>query len=160
LRLCAFALNNWFCPGSHSCGLETILSPGKLVAMHSRVARLAFAVLLLVTAATVASAADKEPSYNKKNPLWDITRVDVRPTPIEQALALPPDLAKLKIKAEINLEYVVNRAGTIEHPRIVKSTEPRFNEFILEGVRKWKFNPAKKDGEAVNCRVAQALTVQ
>lgn len=130
--------------------------------MHTRPARLILSLLLLATSAAVAAAApaEKEIRYNDRNPLWDYTKVDVRPTPIEQALSLPPDLAKLKIKAELNVEYVVNKDGAVEFARIVKSTEPRFNVSILAGVRNWKFKPAQKDGEPVNCRVAQALTVE
>jgi len=43
--------------------------------------------------------------------------------------------------------------GNVTEPKVVKASNDAFTEPAVEALRKWKFKPAKKDGEAIAIRV-------
>ena len=44
--------------------------------------------------------------------------------------------------------------GRTDKIRVIRSTNPAFEEPAIRAVRKWQFEPGEKDGEKVSTRVA------
>lgn len=85
-----------------------------------------------------------------------IKDLDSPPKPIKQEKpSVPPALRK--IKASIQIGFIINEDGNVVDPRIVKSTEDKLNDVALECVQKWRFNPGQKDGKKVPVRVVVPL---
>lgn len=83
--------------------------------------------------------------------IYNASEVDVRPEPIKPSL---PDLGELGLEAaRTEVQFVVNRDGTVRDVQVTKATKPALGKFYVEAVSKWKFKPGTKAGKPVNCRV-------
>ena len=60
----------------------------------------------------------------------------------------PEDARRARREGRSILEIVVNKKGVVKDLRILKSN-PLFDEAAMKAVRKWKYQPALKDGEPV-----------
>ena len=69
----------------------------------------------------------------------------------------PPELRSARISGQVILEFVVSADGTTRNIRVHSSTNPAFDESAMRAVRRWRFEPGEKDGQAVNTRVRQLL---
>ncbi len=94
-------------------------------------------------------------------PVYFISQVDQRPIPIYKKI--PKIDEKLAVRVDITrirLVYIVNKTGEVSQISLLHSDDPEFSRYILDAVKKWRFNPALKDGKKVNCWVRQAITVK
>ncbi|MBZ0258769.1 energy transducer TonB, partial [bacterium] len=48
--------------------------------------------------------------------------------------------------------------GQVENPIVQKSTDPIFENPALSAVKKWKFEPGKRNGEPVRFRMRVPIT--
>ena len=81
---------------------------------------------------------------------FDVTELEKRPEAVSQvAPAYPPELRKAKIEGTVTLVFVLSEEGRVEEPRIENSSRPEFEKPALEAIRKWRFRPGEKDGQAV-----------
>ncbi len=81
---------------------------------------------------------------------FDASELEKRPEAVSQvAPAYPPELRKAKIEGLVTLVFVLNEDGRVEEPRIENSSRPEFEKPALEAIRKWRFRPGMKDGQAV-----------
>lgn len=55
---------------------------------------------------------------------------------------------------EVLVEFVVDEAGRVLEPRVVRSLDPIFDEPTLRAVAKWRFEPGKRHGVIVRFRMA------
>lgn len=62
----------------------------------------------------------------------------------------PAAMRKAKIEGSVTLIFVLNADGQVEDPRVDRSSRPEFEKPALDAVRRWKFKPGMKDGEAVS----------
>jgi len=62
--------------------------------------------------------------------------------------------------AKVSLMYIVNTQGTVEAVSLVGSGGEQFDQVIMDAVRKWRFKPAIKDGNKVNCWVRQRVILK
>ncbi len=58
------------------------------------------------------------------------------------------------LKGEVRLEFVVDRTGKVVNPVVVQSSNPAFDQPAIDALLKWKFEPARVDGRAVNTKMA------
>jgi protein TonB len=56
------------------------------------------------------------------------------------------------------VEFVVDEAGRVMHPFVVRSSRAGFEAPTLRAVEKWRFEPGKKDGRAVRFRMQIPVT--
>ena len=91
--------------------------------------------------------------------VFDIADMDTHPQPISQADPIYPTRARLQsIEGEVRLEFIVDRQGEVQTLRILTSTPHGvFDEAALRAVRRWRFQPGIRNGEAFPVRVYQTL---
>jgi periplasmic protein TonB len=53
----------------------------------------------------------------------------------------------------VTINFLVDDKGNVQEPTVVKSTHSILEEPALKAIKKWRFKPAKKDGEAVAVHV-------
>lgn len=87
--------------------------------------------------------------------LGDLTR---RPTPIAQPTPVyPPELLRNRITGEVVVQFVVRPDGSVDRAFVERSTNPGFDEAALRAVRRWRFTPPERDGQAVSVRMRVAI---
>lgn len=105
-------------------------------ASHLRVI-LACAALLLAGAAAAQDSKFDEPPMPSKT----------------VAPVYPPELKKDKINGMVTMSIMVDEKGNVANAVVKKSTRPEFEQPAIDAVSKWKFEPAKKDGQPVAVQV-------
>ena len=55
---------------------------------------------------------------------------------------------------EVLVEFVVDEAGRVLNPRVVRSTDRIFEEPTLRAVSKWRFEPGRRLGQIVRFRMS------
>lgn len=90
--------------------------------------------------------------------IFEIGDVEEKPTPTRQIEpTYPPALKRQKINGSVTVVFVVDEQGNVVAPRVEKSTHMEFEKPAIDAIRRWKFTPGKKDGEAVKVRVRAPL---
>ncbi len=54
--------------------------------------------------------------------------------------------------------FIVNERGRVESPKIQSSTDPVFEKAALDAIKKWKFDPGKRNGKPVRSRSRMPFT--
>lgn len=94
--------------------------------------------------------------------IFEINELDEPPRAVAQLPPLYPAQARLRrIEGYVTLVYVVGadgRVGTLD----ITESEPAglFDEAARQAVRRWRFEPGRRAGEAVPVRVQQRLSFQ
>ncbi len=82
--------------------------------------------------------------------LVDVSDLEKRPEPVSQvAPTYPAELRKAKIEGTVMLTFILSEEGRVEDPRVENSSRPEFEKPALEAIRRWRFRPGMKDGQAV-----------
>lgn len=85
---------------------------------------------------------------------FDVADLEKRPEPVTQVPpAYPPELRKAKIEGVVTLVFILGEDGRVEDPRVENSSRTEFEKPALEAIRKWRFRPGMKDGQAVRTYV-------
>lgn len=53
----------------------------------------------------------------------------------------------------------ISESGTVRDAQVLKGVEKEVDRFAMKAVRKWKFDPAKKDGRPVAVKAAVLVNV-
>jgi len=61
----------------------------------------------------------------------------------------PAEMRKAKIEGTVTVLFILNEEGRPEEAHIDRSSRSEFERPALDAVRKWKFKPGMKDGQAV-----------
>jgi protein TonB len=89
---------------------------------------------------------------------FDVTDLEQRPEAISQTPpAYPPDLKKARIEGVVTLVFVLGNDGRVEDPRVENASRPEFEKPALDAIRKWRFRPGVKDGQAVRTYIRQPM---
>lgn len=81
---------------------------------------------------------------------FDVTELEKRPEVVAQvAPAYPAELRKAKIEGAVTIVFLLTEDGRVEDPRVENSSRAEFEKPALEAVRRWRFRPGMKDGQAV-----------
>ena len=100
--------------------------------------------------AMAAAAADQVFSLSD---LDQAPRVVFQPAP-----EYPASLRKQKLDGTVHLLFLVDKAGRVEGPIVQKSSHPEFESPALQAVKRWRFEPGKRNGEAVPFRMRIPIT--
>ena len=89
-----------------------------------------------------------------QNETFDVSELEQRPEAVSQiAPAYPAELRKARIEGLVTLVFVLDENGRVEEPRVENSSRPEFEKPALDAIRKWRFRPGMKDGQAVRTYV-------
>lgn len=70
-----------------------------------------------------------------------------------------PQVAKdAGIEGQVIVQFIVNEAGRVEDPVVLRSPDDALSEAALAAVRESRFEPGRTDGEAVKVRFAVPIT--
>jgi protein TonB len=75
-------------------------------------------------------------------------------TRVRVAPEYPREAKTSGLTGEVLVEFVVDESGRVLHPRVVRSSDYRFEAPTLRAVERWRFEPGKKDGLTVRFRMA------
>lgn len=92
---------------------------------------------------------------------FSMSEIDQKPRAVFQTAPLyPAELRDKKLEGSVTVIFVVDSSGKVLDPRIEKSSNPAFDKPALDAVRQWKFEPAVKGGERVNCKMRAPIRFQ
>jgi protein TonB len=103
--------------------------------------RLALVLALLFAVAGPAMHATPVPG--RENPIPVRT---VRPE-------YPTDLKRNKVSGLVVVKCTIDIQGNVSDANVVKSSNELFDQFATDALKKWKFKPARQDGEPVSMQV-------
>jgi protein TonB len=86
----------------------------------------------------------------------DVRDLDSPPRPKKQSAPNVPSNLR-NVQASVQVGFLIDEDGRVRKPRVVKSSNPDFNDVAINCVRGWEFDPGKRDGQAVAVRVIVPL---
>jgi protein TonB len=91
--------------------------------------------------------------------IFSVADLDQAPRVVYQpAPDYPAELKKKKIAGTVYILFLVDMAGRVVNPIVQKSTQPAFDQPALQAVRKWRFEPGKRAGKAVQFKMRVPIT--
>ena len=66
--------------------------------------------------------------------------------------AYPSEAARLKLQGAVTVEMIVTERGEVTNPRVIESAGETLDEAVLDAVRGWRFEPARKNEVRVRVR--------
>jgi TonB family protein len=82
------------------------------------------------------------------------------PIPLHQSLpAFPAQISSLGKNNGV-LEVVVDESGKVESAAMRVSVNPKYDQMVLDAVKKWRFEPATRDGGPVKYRKMMQVAVK
>ncbi len=92
------------------------------------------------------------------NEVFSAADLEERPQPAAQfPPAYPNELRRAKVEGSVTVAFVVDETGRVDDARVEKSSHPEFEKSALEAIRKWRFRPGKKEGQAVRSYLVQTF---
>ncbi len=87
---------------------------------------------------------------------------DTPPQPVVTAsFAYPLQAKKANLQGYVLLSVLVNEQGEVVEAQVLESSPPGvFEQSALEGIRRWRFNPAQAKGKPVATWVQQKIVFQ
>jgi len=101
---------------------------------------------------TVAASGEDVDALFSLADLDQEPRASHRPPP-----AFSGELRK-KAPATVHVIFEVDQSGRVENAIVQKSTDPLFDKAALTAVKKWKFEPGKRNGQPVRFRMRAPIT--
>ncbi|MFN3409604.1 MAG: energy transducer TonB [Limisphaerales bacterium] len=81
---------------------------------------------------------------------FDVADLEKRPEVISSVPPVYPEsLRRARVEGTVTLVFVLDENGRVEDLRVEQSSRPEFEKPALDAVRRWKFRPGMKDGQAV-----------
>jgi protein TonB len=99
----------------------------------------------------LGAAGGEEPDTD-----WMLDDLDERPVATYREAPSLDDEAQRRAGlygAEVWVIFIVDERGRVAEAEVQRSTDPRFNSACLAAIRKWQFEPGKRDGTPVRARM-------
>lgn len=111
---------------------------------------------LLITAET--RRLRRKLGQDEKVDFVPFSALDAPPKAIYRKVPVyPPDLREPGGTGTATVEFIIDRQGIPQFPRLVDATRPEFGWAALTAIREWRFSPVLSGGKAVDFRVRQPL---
>lgn len=101
------------------------------------------------------------PKVTEASDVFDSTerQPDEQPRPISrQAPSYPSALRAAGISGSVTVEFIIEKTGDVSHVRVVRSSNPGFEDAAVAAILGWKFQPGRKQGRPVRVRASQLLS--
>ena len=99
-----------------------------------------------------ATPADAPPPNKSVTPAdaYDIRSLDQAPMPKFQARPqYPTEMRKKGIAGQVVVDFIVDTNGDVRNAYVLRSSRREFEAAAVAAVSKWKFQPGRKGGRAV-----------
>lgn len=70
----------------------------------------------------------------------------------------PPELRRQKVSGTVYVIFIVDRSGRVLQPSVEQAPHPKLGAAALAAVRKWRFEPGKRQGRAVPFKMRVPIT--
>jgi protein TonB len=90
--------------------------------------------------------------------LFSMSDLDQKPRAIYQPGPVMDAKMRSRLPGKVNIIFIVDRDGKVKSPMVRSSTDPVFDRAALAAVKKWKFEPGKKNGRPVSFRMFIPIT--
>jgi protein TonB len=97
-------------------------------------------------------------SENDVDALFSIADLDQKPRAVYQPGPRLTKEVRKKAPGQVYIIFIVDKQGRVENPIIQKSTDPVFEKPALAAIKQWKFEPGKRNGQAVRFRMRVPFT--
>ena len=85
--------------------------------------------------------------------IFEIGDLDQLPQPRRQMPPVfPPNALRMGLNGRVLLEFIITTEGRVINAKVINSSDPIFESYAIDAVRKWLFTPGEKDGKKVNTR--------
>jgi protein TonB len=92
---------------------------------------------------------------------FSLAEIDQKPRVVFQSAPIyPGDMRGKKVEGVVTILFVVDSSGKVERPRVESSSNAAFEKPALDAVKKWKFEPAVRGGQRVNCKMRAPIRFQ
>lgn len=113
----------------------------------------------LSRAPAVLSARSAASAEAVSDQIFALADLDQPPRAILQpAPEYPAALRKQKLDGTVHVLFMVDKNGRVDSPIVQKSTNPGFDQAALQAVKRWKFEPGKRNGQPVVFRMRVPIT--
>ncbi len=85
--------------------------------------------------------------------LFSIADLDEKPRVIYQPSPVLNKEVRQKAPGTVYILFIVDQSGRVENPIVQKSTDTVFEKPAMNAVKQWKFEPGKRNGQAVRFRM-------
>lgn len=122
----------------------TMDSRHRFTRMGAVVAVLAFALVFPIAAMQAGKSSDK---------IYKVAGDIKPPVPIyKEQPRYTPEAKEAKIQGSVTLEVVINTEGHVANVDVLNGLDAGLDRNAVEAVKTWTFQPATKDGKAVNVK--------
>ncbi len=91
---------------------------------------------------------------NSLDAAFSLADLDQKPRPLFQAApTYPQELRAKKVEGVVYVLFLVDPTGKVVNPKVEKSSHEAFARPALEAIKQWKFEPAIKNGQKVQCKM-------
>jgi len=88
-----------------------------------------------------------------------LKQVDQHPQPTSQLMLQFPADHEGPRTGEALIECLIDTQGRPQLPRVIRASTPDFGWVAATAVARWRFEPARKGGEAVICRARLPIRI-
>ncbi len=106
----------------------------------------------------VANLGTKVADAQAVKDIFSMADLDQRPRVIYQPSPVLNGKVRDKAPGRVYIIFIVNEQGRVESPKVQSSDGPVFEQPALAAVKQWKFEPGKRNGEAVRFRMRVPIT--
>ena len=95
---------------------------------------------------------------NAQEALKGLAGMDTRPRLITHVNPVYSPQMQKKAPGDVFILLVIDENGQVVNPVVESSTDPVFVTPALNAIRKWKYEPAKRDGKPIRSRTRQQIS--
>ncbi len=90
--------------------------------------------------------------------LFSLADLDQKPRVIYQPSPMLNNVVRKRAPGTVYILFIVDQEGRAQNPIVQKSTDPVFEKPAMDAIKKWKFEPGKRNGQAVRFRMRVPIT--
>jgi len=86
--------------------------------------------------------------------IFSLSDLDQAPRVVHQVTPeYPAELKRKRVAGSVHVLFVVDPSGAVQNPIVQQSSHPAFEPPALQAVRKWRFEPGRRNGQPVPFRM-------
>ena len=90
--------------------------------------------------------------------LFSLADLDQKPRAIYRPHPIQSAKTRAKAPGKVIVVFDVDERGKVQNPKILSASDPVFERPSMNAVKKWKFEPGKKNGKPVPFRMRSPIT--